>query len=93
MREHFAAVAAISAALTVAWLSVSVGAGQHVTTTYDISTLAGKISSLNGTQGLQIRMSAFLQEEAEDVRASPSRRHSCSRVRSTVTSSCRPPSP
>jgi hypothetical protein len=34
------------------------------TPAYDISTLAGKVASVNGTAGLQIRMSAFLQEEA-----------------------------
>jgi hypothetical protein len=32
--------------------------------TYDISTLAGKVASLNGTQGLQTRFSAFIEEEA-----------------------------
>ena len=31
---------------------------------YDISTLAGKVASLNGTAGLQIRFSAFIEEEA-----------------------------
>lgn len=71
MRKHFAAPAATVAALTVAWLSAPVGAGQRATTaTYDISTLAGKVASVNGTDGLQIRMSAFLQEEAEDFGAS-----------------------
>jgi hypothetical protein len=35
-------------------------------TTYDINTLAGKVASLNGTAGLQIRFSAFLEEEAEE---------------------------
>jgi hypothetical protein len=34
--------------------------------TYDINTLAGKIASLRGTAGLQIRFSAFLEEEAEE---------------------------
>ncbi len=34
--------------------------------TYDINTLAGKVSSLNGTAGLQIRFSAFLEAEAEE---------------------------
>ena len=34
--------------------------------TYDITTLAGKVASLNGTAGLQIRFSAFLEEEADD---------------------------
>src|SRR5512147_822051 len=33
--------------------------------TYDINTLAGKVASLNGTAGLQIRFSAFIEEEAE----------------------------
>ena len=32
---------------------------------YDINTLAGKVASLNGTAGLQIRFSAFIEEEAE----------------------------
>src|SRR5262245_20875051 len=34
--------------------------------TYDINTLAGKIASLRGTAGLQIRFSAFIEEEAEE---------------------------
>ncbi|HEX6798213.1 MAG TPA: sialidase family protein [Ktedonobacterales bacterium] len=33
--------------------------------TYNINTLAGKLASLNGTAGLQIRFSAYLQEEAD----------------------------
>jgi hypothetical protein len=33
--------------------------------TYDITTLAGKVASVNGTAGLQIRFSAFIQEEAD----------------------------
>jgi hypothetical protein len=32
--------------------------------TYDISTLAGKVASLNGTAGLQIRFSAYVEHEA-----------------------------
>jgi hypothetical protein len=35
-------------------------------TTYDITTLAGKVASVNGTAGLQIRFSAFIEEEAND---------------------------
>jgi hypothetical protein len=31
---------------------------------YDITTLAGKVASVNGTAGLQIRFSAFIEEEA-----------------------------
>ena len=33
--------------------------------TYDINTLSGKVASLNGTAGLQIRFSAFIEEEAD----------------------------
>jgi hypothetical protein len=32
---------------------------------YDITTLKGKVASLNGTAGLQIRFSAFIEEEAQ----------------------------
>src|SRR6058998_3827205 len=34
--------------------------------TYDINTLAGKVASLRGTAGLQIRFSAFIEQEAEE---------------------------
>jgi hypothetical protein len=33
--------------------------------TYDITTLAGKVASVNGTAGLQIRFSAFIEHEAD----------------------------
>ena len=33
--------------------------------TYNINTLAGKVASLNGTAGLQIRFSAFIEDEAD----------------------------
>src|SRR5258708_30783747 len=36
---------------------------------YDINTLAGKVASLNGTAGLQIRFSAFIEEESLDSSA------------------------
>src|SRR5512136_97300 len=39
-------------------------ASAAATSTYDINTLAGKVASLNGTQGLQTRFSAFIEEEA-----------------------------
>ena len=38
---------------------------QSSTTTYNINTLAGKVASVNGTAGLQIRFSAFIQQEAD----------------------------
>jgi hypothetical protein len=36
---------------------------------YDINTLAGKVASLRGTAGLQIRFSAFIEQEAEEASA------------------------
>jgi hypothetical protein len=44
---------------------VAVQPGAAAAPTYDITTLAGKVASLNGTAGLQIRFSAFIEEEAE----------------------------
>jgi hypothetical protein len=34
---------------------------------HDINTLAGKVASLRGTAGLQIRFSAFIEQEAEEA--------------------------
>jgi len=45
--------------------SSGASAGGSAGPTYDITTLAGKVASLNGTAGLQIRFSAFLEEEAD----------------------------
>src|SRR5438552_5039541 len=39
--------------------------------TYDINTLAGKVASLRGTAGLQIRFSAFIEQEAEEEEGTP----------------------
>ena len=67
---------AVSSALTVA-LMISGGlfltprAQANSSKTYDITTLAGKVASLNGTAGLQIRFSAFLEEEADDGLPAP----------------------
>jgi hypothetical protein len=56
----------------VAALLVTAGSGGATSQqTYDISTLAGKVASLNGTAGLQIRFSAFIEEEAADTAAPP----------------------
>jgi hypothetical protein len=38
---------------------------------YDINTLAGKVASLRGIAGLQIRFSAFIEEEAEEIEGIP----------------------
>jgi hypothetical protein len=40
-------------------------------TSYDITTLAGKVASLHGTAGLQIRFSAFIEQEAGEDSAPP----------------------
>jgi hypothetical protein len=37
--------------------------------TYDVNTLAGKVASVNGTAGLQIRFSSFIEEESADSSA------------------------
>ena len=41
--------------------------------TYDITTLAGKVASIRGTQGFYLRASALIEQEADshDVGASP----------------------
>jgi hypothetical protein len=39
--------------------------------TYDINTLAGKVASLRGTAGLQIRFSAFIEQEAGEPEGIP----------------------
>jgi hypothetical protein len=45
------------------------GAAASSGLTYDITTLAGKVASVNGTAGLQIRFSAFIEQQAEDTDA------------------------
>src|SRR5206468_3551497 len=39
--------------------------------TYDINTLAGKVASLHGTAGLQVRFSALIEEEADEAEDAP----------------------
>ena len=59
---------------TAALLSLTLGPAVAASgATYDIRTLAGKVASLNGTAGLQVRFSAFVEEEAnQDISASSS---------------------
>src|SRR6266571_4735831 len=64
-------------ALAIAGAALAVAGGSAVragaaTPTYNINTLAGKVASVNGTAGLQIRMSTFLQEEADAAEAARS---------------------
>ena len=68
LRRALTLASAVTAAVLPAALLVAAPtAGADTTTapTYDITTLAGKVASLHGTAGLQIRFSAFLEEEAE----------------------------
>jgi hypothetical protein len=63
-----------SALITAAFV-ISTGVGPGVVPafasapTYNINTLAGKVASVNGTAGLNIRFSAFVQQEAENSEA------------------------
>jgi hypothetical protein len=71
MQKRLTALAAVAAAVTLVSLPGPAGASpSSASATYDTSTLAGKVASVNGTAGLQTRMSAFLQEEADASEAS-----------------------
>jgi hypothetical protein len=67
-RVAFTLVAAIAVA-TTGLLAGSTGGAAAAQP--DISTLAGKVASVNGMAWLQIRFSAFIEEEAEDSSAPP----------------------
>ncbi len=60
-----AATAATAALLSL--YSPQTASGQEVV--YDITTLAGKVASLYGTAGLQIRFSALIEESADEAEA------------------------
>jgi hypothetical protein len=60
-----------AAVLTGAAAVAATPPAQAASTSYDIHTLAGKVASLYGTAGLQIRFSSFIEEEAEEDSASP----------------------
>ena len=67
-----AVASATLACAVVGALMLTASAGSATgTQRYDISTLAGKVASLNGTAGLQIRFSAFIEQEAADSAAPP----------------------
>ncbi len=63
------AVTLMSAAAAMAF--VAVRPSSAAAPKYDINTLAGKVASLRGTAGLQIRFSAFLEQEAEEPEGIP----------------------
>ncbi len=49
----------------------AIGAAASSQPTYNITSLAGKVASLNGTAGLQVRFSAFIEEEAAIEESNP----------------------
>lgn len=58
----------VTVAFTVALALLGAGWQADVSAaapTYDTTTLAGKVASVNGTAGLQIRFSAFIEQEAD----------------------------
>ncbi|HET8632381.1 MAG TPA: hypothetical protein VFL91_33565 [Thermomicrobiales bacterium] len=66
MKKH--PIFGVTVALTVALALLGAGWQDGVSAaapTYDITTLAGKVASVNGTAGLQIRFSAFIEQEAD----------------------------
>jgi hypothetical protein len=66
-RSHLRIAIAGALVLTSAALAfVAVRPSSAAAPTYNINTLAGKIASLRGTAGLQIRFSAFIEQEAEE---------------------------
>jgi len=64
--------ASIGAALAaIALMTMALPAAIAASPGPDISTLAGKVAALRGTAGLQVRFSAFLEEEAEQSEDAP----------------------
>jgi hypothetical protein len=72
MRQRLLTLAAAASLAVAAAVTLAGTAGASPARTAakcDIATLACKVASLNGTAGLQIRFSAFLEEEAEEASA------------------------
>jgi hypothetical protein len=57
--------------VAVALLTLALPSAIAASPNYDIRTLAGKVASLRGTAGLQVRFSAFLEEEAGQDEEAP----------------------
>ncbi len=62
----------LSVGVAIAAVAVFTARIHATAPTYDITTLAGKVASVNGTAGLQIRFSAFIEEEAQEEAPPPS---------------------
>jgi len=63
--KRISAIALISLVYSLLLSFPGSAIAQNSSPTYDINTLAGKVASVNGTAGLQIRFSAFIQQEAD----------------------------
>lgn len=63
--KRISVVALVSLVCTLLLPLPEVAVAQKSSPTYDINTLAGKVASLNGTAGLQIRFSAFIEQESD----------------------------
>jgi len=59
----------MAVSLLVAAILTALPAQAAPPTGYDLTTLAGKVAALRGSAGLQIRFSAFIEEEAADSSA------------------------
>jgi hypothetical protein len=63
-------VMALLGAAALAGMGVGASSAFAGNATYDVTTLKGKVAAVDGTAGLQIRMSAFIEVEADDEAAS-----------------------
>jgi hypothetical protein len=59
-------LALLAAAIFAGAAAIAAAPPAQAAKSYDINTLAGKVASLHGTAGLQIRFSAFIEQEAEE---------------------------
>lgn len=67
MKRFSSGLKFIVPAFAVVLLALTAVSAQNSSPTYDITTLAGKVASVNGTAGLQIRFSAFIEAESDDT--------------------------
>src|SRR5262249_11838582 len=63
--KRIPALALIALVTTVLLAFCETLTAQSSSPDYDITTLAGKVASVNGTAGLQIRFSSFIEQEAD----------------------------
>jgi hypothetical protein len=70
VRSHLRiAIAGALGLASAAMAFVAVRQSSAAAPTYNINTLAGKVASVNGTAGLGIRFSAFIEQEAQEQSA------------------------